>query len=80
MCETWSQHTWCLCSRPGLYAPKPGCDTPAAAVTSLATPDDSGADVLHANPSSASYRANSNSYPSSSRATPATATDVDATN
>jgi hypothetical protein len=28
MCETWSQHTWCLCSRPGLGAPKPGCDTP----------------------------------------------------
>jgi hypothetical protein len=27
MCETWSQHTWWLCSRPGLGAPKPGCDT-----------------------------------------------------
>jgi ribonuclease HI len=26
MCETWSQNTWCLCSRPGLGAPKPGCD------------------------------------------------------
>jgi hypothetical protein len=26
MCETWSQHTWWLCSRPGLGAPKPGCD------------------------------------------------------
>jgi hypothetical protein len=26
MCETWSQHTWCLCSCPGLGAPKPGCD------------------------------------------------------
>jgi hypothetical protein len=22
MCETWSQHIWCLCSRPGLGAPK----------------------------------------------------------
>jgi hypothetical protein len=27
MCETWSQHTWWLCSRPGLGAPKPGCDS-----------------------------------------------------
>jgi hypothetical protein len=27
MCETWSQHTWCLCSCPGLGAPKPGCDS-----------------------------------------------------
>jgi hypothetical protein len=27
MCETWSQHTKWLCSRPGLGAPKPGCDT-----------------------------------------------------
>jgi hypothetical protein len=26
MCEAWSQHTWWLCSRPGLGAPKPGCD------------------------------------------------------
>jgi hypothetical protein len=26
MCETWSQHTWWWCSRPGLGAPKPGCD------------------------------------------------------
>jgi hypothetical protein len=26
MCETWSQHTWWLCSRPGLGVPKPGCD------------------------------------------------------
>jgi hypothetical protein len=26
MCETWSQHTWWLCSRLGLGAPKPGCD------------------------------------------------------
>jgi hypothetical protein len=26
ICETWSQHTWWLCSRPGLGAPKPGCD------------------------------------------------------
>jgi hypothetical protein len=26
MCETWSQHTWWLCSRPGLGAPKPGCE------------------------------------------------------
>jgi hypothetical protein len=26
MCETWSQHTWWLCLRPGLGAPKPGCD------------------------------------------------------
>jgi hypothetical protein len=26
MCETWSQHIWCLCSRPGLGAPKSGCD------------------------------------------------------
>jgi hypothetical protein len=26
MCETWSQHTWWICSRPGLGAPKPGCD------------------------------------------------------
>jgi hypothetical protein len=26
MCETWSQHTWWLCSCPGLGAPKPGCD------------------------------------------------------
>jgi hypothetical protein len=25
MCETWSQHTWWLCSRPGLGALKPGC-------------------------------------------------------
>jgi hypothetical protein len=27
MCVTWSQHTWCLCLRPGLGAPKPECDT-----------------------------------------------------
>jgi hypothetical protein len=27
MCETWSQHTWCLCSRPGFGPLKPGCDT-----------------------------------------------------
>jgi hypothetical protein len=27
MCETWSQHTWWLCSRPGLGAPKSGCDS-----------------------------------------------------
>jgi hypothetical protein len=27
MCETWSQHTWWLCSRAGLGAPKSGCDT-----------------------------------------------------
>jgi hypothetical protein len=26
MCETWSQHTWCLCSRPGFGSLKPGCD------------------------------------------------------
>ena len=26
MCETWSQHTWWLCSHLGLSAPKPGCD------------------------------------------------------
>jgi hypothetical protein len=26
MCETWSQHTWWLCSRPGLGALKSGCD------------------------------------------------------
>jgi hypothetical protein len=26
MCETWSQHTWCLCSRPGFGPLKPGCD------------------------------------------------------
>jgi hypothetical protein len=26
MCETWSQHTWCLCSRPGFWPLKPGCD------------------------------------------------------
>jgi hypothetical protein len=26
MCETLSHHTWCLCSRPGLGAPKPECD------------------------------------------------------
>jgi hypothetical protein len=26
MCETWSQHTWWLCSHPGLGALKPGCD------------------------------------------------------
>jgi hypothetical protein len=26
MCETWSQHTWWLCSCPGLGAPKSGCD------------------------------------------------------
>jgi hypothetical protein len=30
MCETWSQHTWWLCSRPGLGAPKSGCDTDLA--------------------------------------------------
>jgi hypothetical protein len=27
MCETWSQHTWCLCSRPGFGPLKLGCDT-----------------------------------------------------
>jgi hypothetical protein len=27
MCETWSQHTWCLCSRPGFGSLKPGCDS-----------------------------------------------------
>jgi transposase InsO family protein len=27
MCETWSQHTWCLCSRPGFGPLKPGCDS-----------------------------------------------------
>ena len=26
MCETWSQHTWWLCSCPGLGSLKPGCD------------------------------------------------------
>jgi hypothetical protein len=26
MCETWSQHTWCLCPRPGFGPLKPGCD------------------------------------------------------
>ena len=26
MCETWSQHTWCLCSRPGFGSLKSGCD------------------------------------------------------
>jgi hypothetical protein len=26
MCETWSQHTWWLCSRPGFGPLKPGCD------------------------------------------------------
>jgi hypothetical protein len=26
MCETWSQHTWCLCSRPDFGPLKPGCD------------------------------------------------------
>jgi hypothetical protein len=26
MCETWSQHTWCLCSRPGFGLLKSGCD------------------------------------------------------
>jgi hypothetical protein len=26
MCETWSQHTWWLCSHPGLGALKSGCD------------------------------------------------------
>jgi hypothetical protein len=25
MCETWSQHTWCLCLRPGFGPLKPGC-------------------------------------------------------
>jgi hypothetical protein len=29
MCETWSQHTWCLCSRPGFGPLKPGCDKDA---------------------------------------------------
>jgi hypothetical protein len=28
MCETWSQHTWCLCSHPGFGPLKSGCDTP----------------------------------------------------
>jgi hypothetical protein len=27
ICETWSQHTWWLCSCSGLGAPKPGCDS-----------------------------------------------------
>ena len=26
MCETWSQHTWWLCSRPSFGPLKPGCD------------------------------------------------------
>jgi hypothetical protein len=26
MCETWSQHTWWLCSRPGFGPLKPWCD------------------------------------------------------
>jgi hypothetical protein len=26
MCETWSQHTWWLCSHPGFGPLKPGCD------------------------------------------------------
>jgi hypothetical protein len=25
MCETWSQHIWCLCSRPGFGPLKSGC-------------------------------------------------------
>jgi hypothetical protein len=29
MCETWSQHTWCLCLRPGFGPLKPGCYTTA---------------------------------------------------
>jgi hypothetical protein len=28
MCETWSQHTWCLCSHPDFGPLKSGCDTP----------------------------------------------------
>jgi hypothetical protein len=27
MCETWSQHTWCLCSRPDFGPLKSGCDS-----------------------------------------------------
>jgi hypothetical protein len=30
MCETWSQHTWCLCSRSGFGPLKPGCDSPGS--------------------------------------------------
>jgi hypothetical protein len=33
MCETWSQHTWWLCLRPGLGPPKPGCDNSPQAST-----------------------------------------------
>jgi hypothetical protein len=32
-CETWSQHTWCLCLRPGFGPLKPGCDTDGHAIT-----------------------------------------------
>jgi hypothetical protein len=38
MCETWSQHTWWLCSRPGLGAPKPGCDMGVLPLCFAATP------------------------------------------
>jgi hypothetical protein len=33
MCETWSQHTWCLCSRPGFGPLKPGCDIDLTTLT-----------------------------------------------
>jgi hypothetical protein len=35
MCETWSQHTWWLCSRPGFGPLKSGCDSNAQYSSSL---------------------------------------------
>jgi hypothetical protein len=50
------------------------------AVASPVIPYDSGANVLHADPNSASYRENSGSHAASATTTSATTTDVDATN
>jgi hypothetical protein len=47
MCETWSQHTWWLCSRPGFGPLKPGCDSITLAYSTLWRPNGRG---LHSTP------------------------------
>jgi hypothetical protein len=60
---------------------EPTCPTGSSdlTVTSPATPYDSGANVLHPDPGSASYRADSGSHATSAAITSATTANVDAT-
>ena len=53
---------------------------PSLSAASLATPDDRGANVLHANLGIASYRTDSSIHAASSTTTTATTADADDTN